>query len=406
METLRERVRTGGGLLCFQFPEGTDFGYDFKSWRVGPKFQGMKMIPKGLHLMSWGAGHDSTMAEFMWASPGEVQVRRWDPSLETFETAPVSGEELQRYTAAFHEFAFDEGTAGYAEEDHAVWEPLISLVDDDVLQRAGIPPGVHIMAGETTAESEPLAVVPHFDNVARTPTFSALPPRRPTDTAGWTAERISKYMYDGSDRLLILLEQYGWRAMLGELQLSFVLFLVVASLDAWNWWKQLVALVCSCSDALIPHADEIVGFLQVFREQLKHIPADFFIDELSRDNFLEESLNKLVDCIRMISDNEQGVSTAALNPAVQSLRDEATLLQALLRQRFQFELQLASDGMLEEGDDAPVVVDELCHLEIDKVPDTKEQSPNAVATHERMNWMLDPNESAGDGISASMHELD
>ena len=56
---------------------------------MGAKFQGLKMIPPGIHLLVYEAGHASRIAEFVAINAGDVIVRRWDPVQE--DIAPNSG---------------------------------------------------------------------------------------------------------------------------------------------------------------------------------------------------------------------------------------------------------------------------------------------------------------------------
>ena len=90
-------MAAGAGLLCLDVPSGTEFGMDCISWTVGEQFkvhasetlpgalpnanvraQGMKMIPCGLHLMTWSAGHESRMGVFLQLQRAEVVVHRWE----------------------------------------------------------------------------------------------------------------------------------------------------------------------------------------------------------------------------------------------------------------------------------------------------------------------------------------
>ena len=41
----------GATLVLLNVPERTEFGIDYNSWTVGPKFKGVKMIPPGLHFV-------------------------------------------------------------------------------------------------------------------------------------------------------------------------------------------------------------------------------------------------------------------------------------------------------------------------------------------------------------------
>lgn len=41
----------GAALVLLDVPERTEFGMDYNSWAVGPKFKGVKMIPPGFHFI-------------------------------------------------------------------------------------------------------------------------------------------------------------------------------------------------------------------------------------------------------------------------------------------------------------------------------------------------------------------
>jgi len=61
------------------FPAEMEYGIDVRSWVVGPKFRGSKMITPGLHLVHYSGGHGSTLGFWLRATPGGVVVRRSDP---------------------------------------------------------------------------------------------------------------------------------------------------------------------------------------------------------------------------------------------------------------------------------------------------------------------------------------
>jgi hypothetical protein len=48
---LVEEVRRNCTLLCLDVPETTEFGIDYGSWSIGPKFKGVKLIPPGVHYV-------------------------------------------------------------------------------------------------------------------------------------------------------------------------------------------------------------------------------------------------------------------------------------------------------------------------------------------------------------------
>lgn len=111
------------------------------------------------------------------------------------------------------------------------------------------------------------------------------------------------------------------RHFIGELQFAFTSFLCGQSYSAFEQWKHLVDIVCrseaaqlavcgrtapipeECADKAAALSRDVAvevpsslfsSALAALREQLPHLPRDFFIDELSRKNFLGFSLSALV----------------------------------------------------------------------------------------------------------------
>ena len=50
-DTAQVLFHQGAILVFLDLPEGAEFGMDYNSWTVGPKFRGVKMIPPGLHFV-------------------------------------------------------------------------------------------------------------------------------------------------------------------------------------------------------------------------------------------------------------------------------------------------------------------------------------------------------------------
>jgi A1 cistron-splicing factor AAR2 len=92
--------------------------------------------------------------------------------------------------------------------------------------------------------------------------------------------------------LKLLLDSVGndYNQVLGELQYSFVCFLIGHVYDAFDQWKQLVALLCTCDAALRQHPTLFHELIGVLHFQLRETPEDFFVDIVSRDNFLTHTL--------------------------------------------------------------------------------------------------------------------
>jgi A1 cistron-splicing factor AAR2 len=50
-DTANQLFEAGAILVFLDVPQGTEFGIDYNSWEVGPKFKGVKMIPPGVHFV-------------------------------------------------------------------------------------------------------------------------------------------------------------------------------------------------------------------------------------------------------------------------------------------------------------------------------------------------------------------
>ena len=48
-----EDLQRNGTILLLDVPQGTEFGIDYASWTVGPKFKGVKLIPPGVHYLHY-----------------------------------------------------------------------------------------------------------------------------------------------------------------------------------------------------------------------------------------------------------------------------------------------------------------------------------------------------------------
>lgn len=63
----------------------------------------------------------------------------------------------------------------------------------------------------------------------------------------------------------------SWQELMGEFQLSFVVFLQLSSLAALDQWKQFVSILCSCESALRARLPLFLAFLKVFRTHLEQV---------------------------------------------------------------------------------------------------------------------------------------
>ncbi len=83
----------GATLVLLGVPQGSVLGLDYKSWTLGPRFRGVKMIPPGLHFLHFCSASTSEacgdvgpkMGLFLSLKPREVLVAHWNPREEDLE---------------------------------------------------------------------------------------------------------------------------------------------------------------------------------------------------------------------------------------------------------------------------------------------------------------------------------
>lgn len=121
-----------------------------------------------------------------------------------------------------------------------------------------------------------------------------------------TASEKTAYGVDTSYALVSMLEEEckkDNRQYYGELQLAFITFLLGESLESFEQWKRLVDMVCRAEKLLIGVYEDSTSYVPrtefwehvygIINTHMQEIPDDFFIDELSKDNFLGKTLSCL-----------------------------------------------------------------------------------------------------------------
>ncbi|CAD7975868.1 unnamed protein product [Amoebophrya sp. A25] len=89
-------------------------------------------------------------------------------------------------------------------------------------------------------------------------------------------------------------------ALLGEVELAYVAFLLGQNYEAFEAWKQLIAILCSCTQLVNRQPLLYIEFLRVLYAQLQQAPEEFFVlggfADL-QDNFLVQSAVQLTQRI-------------------------------------------------------------------------------------------------------------
>ncbi|MED6167600.1 hypothetical protein PIB30_004410 [Stylosanthes scabra] len=252
----------------------------------------------------------------------QVIVRKWDKQEERLVKA--SEDEEERYIQAVKNLEFDRNLGPYNLSHYEEWKQLSNFITKSVKER------LEPIGGEITVECE--------DDVVRSSSANKTPMENALDKqlkAGNSATSIGKSQRKGcyytpiprvvkrkgvsgteltslnldKTQLLetLLAKEYGGSEdlLLGEVQFSFIAFLMGQSLEAFFQWKSLVSLFLGCTEAPFKTRTQLfTKFIRVIYYQLKYglqkdrigesvlpllddswLSADSFLDRLCKDFF-------------------------------------------------------------------------------------------------------------------------
>jgi A1 cistron-splicing factor AAR2 len=268
---------------------------------------GVSLIPPGLHFVYHGTGMGARQGFFVQARKNDIIVTSWNPANEEISFKPlITDEAVDGLRRAVLAGELNRNLGPYPISSHGTWVNLSNFISDSVLHRAGVPVGRLIYPGEAEDMATGIpkldSIKPYFPDLATQARLSAademelklleeLAAKKDTSPAD-----ISKMRMDKSVVVANLVSSYfngSYNDLLGEIQLSFLLFMLLYSEPALKHWKKTVNLICSCEDLVFKKTQFFSAFLRVLYEQLHFSPDDFFETELSRENFLRPALTNL-----------------------------------------------------------------------------------------------------------------
>jgi len=198
------------------------------------------------------------------------------------------------------------------------------------------------------------------------------------------------------------------RALLGELQFSFISFLIGQDQEGYDAWKALTILLAHSIGALSSHHALMEVWVEMLQVQLQEIPRDFFVDTLSGDSFLHKALNALFrgqgESIAADSGQNGTGFTIGSSAAPESLTWKLRSLHAWLRERFLWtaDIKLPPDTTKEQREEerrrrqAEVEVERMAAMAArsTSMEESKEPSIHGPATIYTATTESAPNEEA------------
>ncbi|XP_009105213.1 protein AAR2 homolog [Brassica rapa] len=294
-EKALELVKHGATLLFLDVPQHTLIGIDTQMFTVGPAFKGIKMIPPGIHFVFYssstrdGKEFSPTIGFFIDVTPSQVIVRKWNQQDEWL--AKVSEEEEERYSQAVKSLEFDKHLGPYDLSQYGAWKHLSNYITKDVIEKFE-PVGGEItviyesaiLKGGPKTEMERALDAQMKKSKSEASSSSTEQPKgnrfyytsipRIIKHKGISGQELTSLNLDKTQLLeSVLSKEYkaSEDLLLGELQFSFVAFLMGQSLESFMQWKSLVSLLLGCTEAPFQTRSELfTKFIKVIYHQLKY----------------------------------------------------------------------------------------------------------------------------------------
>ncbi|XP_026737162.1 protein AAR2 homolog [Trichoplusia ni] len=347
-ETAKKLLVEAGTFVFLGVPQETQFGIDMQCWNTDEDFRGIKMIPPGLHYIHYsgvskGTGDVSPRSGFMhFFHKKEFLVKMWDKTTEDISKEEITDESVERLKENL--FNIDRHLGPYPYEQWQKWKLLTSQITAELARklspengmiRSSVellsmtdderPRGIKSsgsnenqdaankstdkdMAEEKEESSAGQSDAKRVRRVTREERENAmLPDLKPAPgmsmrfteiprdkfPTGATPEEITKHYLDQSYSLELMIAQHDEPLhIIGELQFAYLCFLIGHSLDAFEHWKNLVILMCSCDDAIHKYRSVFFHFIRTIEVQIDEMPEDFLADIVMNKNLVYKKLRE------------------------------------------------------------------------------------------------------------------
>jgi hypothetical protein len=175
------------------------------------------------------------------------------------------------------------GVAVYSLPHDRAWRDVAGSIDDIVLFRAGaVRLGIPVVFGDDSVErgqrreneDEP-ETTEIYDDVPARMAFQRLPDLRRTPEM--SAAEVTEFNMDRSTYVQMLVAtRYGGRfsALLGEMQLAFVSFIALRSVDGLVQWASILRELSACDDLAIDAPQLVASFARCLAAQLRLVDQD------------------------------------------------------------------------------------------------------------------------------------
>lgn len=406
-------------LLLTGLPRGAHIALDAQAYVVDSQFQGFKMVPPGLHALTWQAAawdddrHDALATAgvrsilFWYTAEHDVLVRTYEASTDTWVVPPGTDARASAVVSQDHLQALDAHLAPYPVASAASWQALTHWCTQSprTLERVfrTDEPGIDatcdsftpMVTSPTTVRELRARMKP--DTPSEAPSVLAFTPIAlvhswPPDAQGaartlWSMDkswRLAQVLADASTAEGAERDDPG--PLLREMELCFLLLWCANHAGALEHWLALIDLFCYAGARLgapaqyelhpaewgeVPSSsaqdvqlDAHVAWMRVFTAQCEVLPTTIWADELApyEARVLQALAQLRAHMARALSAWAARPSPAAPAPPHEALVQAWRALSAATHARFSWTLDARLDEEVEADDaedaeDAPVVVE-------------------------------------------------
>ena len=329
--------KAGGTVLCWNVPQKIHFGIDYLTFETAEKFKGVKMIPPGPHFIHTSVQNAERMGFFIWLKGKQIDVYEWDDPLKCLVDFSDS-EQADRLKIGVQNFDFDSNLGAYPLRTFSKWQKLSNHINQKLIKRLGPKSGIiastlseikqiqnsnddngdndqEMKANDDDALNQKYLSAKHkFEHYhpkyTKIPSIKSFKNLKPSQLTALQMDR-SEIFY----KLLKSKFADNELDLLGELQYAFICLLVGQSVQGLEQWKCVIDLLMNCQDALQEKQSFYAQFVATVMTQFKELPKDFFRDEMTNQNFLNECLQSFMEIV-----NETVINNSELRKNIISLK--------------------------------------------------------------------------------------
>ena len=328
-----ENRRNLGTLLLLNSPKKMQFGIDLSQWVIGEKFMGIKLIPIGIHYVSFSLSEENNAFKqgfFIEIEQGKNKtkniVREWSQKYQTF--IRLKEEATKNYSIGLDNLDFDQYLGNYPYEQISNWKDLTSFLNIDVINH--LQKNINVtMCPELIKEKEEAVNMNNENleeekeeenNINNINNINHINDENKNNkiTENSNFKEFKKYnqliTYEDIEftefylnqpeyinsldksKLLekVLLNFKKPEEFLGEFQYSFILFLIGEVYEALKQWKDMFILITSSEELIQKYDKFFSNFIEIIYNQLRLFPDDLMQDVILENNFLKRYLTNFL----------------------------------------------------------------------------------------------------------------